>query len=122
MANAYGPAELGLLSKAAELLTPWVANLRLDNELQGKAKELAVIDEMGKALGSLDGLERVFGHMAKAVNELIPFDHATVTWIATRLPANSALCIGLVVLVGQCTSTTSIAADYKPVCRLVIKR
>ena len=86
--NAYGPAELGLLSKAAELLRPWVANLRLDRQLQGNAKELAVIDEMGKALGSLDGLEQVFGHMAKAVSELIPFDHATVTWID---PAGSEL-------------------------------
>jgi len=89
--NAYGPGELGLLSKAAELLRPWVANLRLDNQLQGKAKELAVIDEMGKAPGSLDGLERVFGDMPKAVNELIPFDHATVTWIDPAASELSAL-------------------------------
>ena len=89
--NACGPAELGLLSKAAELLTPWVSNLRLDNQLQAKAKELAVIDEMGKAQGSLDGLERVFGQMAKAVNELIPFDHATVTWIDPAASELSAL-------------------------------
>ena len=89
--NAYVPADLGLLSKAGVLLRPWIANRRQDNRLQAKAKELAVTDSMGKAIASLKGLERVFAHLAKAVTELIQFDHATVTWIDPTAGEISAL-------------------------------
>jgi len=79
--NAYGQVELSLLTKAAALLGPWIANSSLNNRLQGKANELAVMDGMGRAVGSLEGLEMVFGYLAEAVKELIPFEHATVTRI-----------------------------------------
>ena len=79
--NAYGQAELTLVSKAAAFLGLWFANSQLKSRLERNTNELAAMDGMGRAARSSDGLEPVFGYMADALNELIPFECATVTWI-----------------------------------------
>ena len=79
--NAYGKAELALVSKAAAFRGPWIANSRLKSRLERNANELAVMDGVGRAARSSGGLELAFGYMAEALNRLIPFECATVTWI-----------------------------------------
>lgn len=79
--NAYGRAELVMISKAAAFLGPWIANASLKDRLQGKANELAVMDGLGRVAGSYDQVETVFSYMAEALKELTPFECATVTWI-----------------------------------------
>jgi signal transduction histidine kinase len=79
--NVYGQAELTLVSRAAALLGPWVANSQLNSRLERNANELAAIDGVGRAARCSNGLEPAFGYMAEALNGSIPFECATVTWI-----------------------------------------
>ena len=79
--NAYGQAELTLLSKAAVFLGPWIANSRLNVQLKGKVDELTFINRTGRGVGPTNGLEDVFGDMAKALDQLIPFQRGTLTWV-----------------------------------------
>lgn len=55
---------------------------RLDEEGKSKAKELAVLDDIAKILGSSRSLEEVFGHLAAAVNRIVPFHTTTLSWVA----------------------------------------
>jgi hypothetical protein len=79
--NAYGQADLNLLSKAAAFLGPWIANSRLNDRLKGKVDELAFINKTGLGVGPTNGLEEVFNDLAKALNRLLPFHRGTLTWV-----------------------------------------
>jgi signal transduction histidine kinase len=81
LTNAYGQAELALLSKAAAFLGPWIANSRLTVQLKGKVDESAFMNSIGRAVGPTNGSEDVFGDLAKALDQLIPFQRGTLTWV-----------------------------------------
>ena len=79
--NAYGPSEQRLLQRAATLLGPRIANSSVFSQPQRKARGLVLLDDVSWIMGSNRHLEEGFGHLAAAVNKLIPFDLVTLSWM-----------------------------------------